>query len=157
MCMPVPQLMMMSTIAGATTSIMAGNAQARATAESAKWNIKQIQNQKQMAELEAQQAELSRMETFAEATSSNVAMFAMMGRSATDPSALALMARNEEAVQSDIERIKLQKTAIQNKMDLQMQSISETATEKATTAKRLGYFKALNTGAEGIINIKEIE
>tara|TARA_B100000287_G_C20563120_1_gene753277 strand:+ start:333 stop:806 length:474 start_codon:yes stop_codon:yes gene_type:complete len=157
MCLAMPQLMMLSTMATATSSIMAGNAQARAYEASAKGNIKQLQKEKDISELEAEQAELERLQTLSEATSANTTAMAFMGRDITDPSAMALMKKNYDATQEDIKRIKLQKKLVSDKIDMQIQQTAEGAGARATASKASGYFQAINTGAEGIIRIKDVE
>ena len=155
--MCVPQAMMLTTMISAGASISAGNAQARAYKISATHNIKQLQKQKQVAELEAEQAELSRVETLAEAMSANTVAMAFMGRDVSDPSAIALMQKNHDATQEDLKRIKLQKKLLSDKIDMQIEQTAQSGGAKATASKASGDFQAINTVAQGIINLKDVE
>ena len=157
MCVPAPQLLMISTMATAVGSISAGNAQARAYQRSATSEVEQMQADKEVAELEAMTAETERMLTFQEAVASNATAMSFMGRDVNDPSALALFQKNWDNTQSDITNIKLQHRLNNQKRDRMMQTTLDSASERATASQRSGQLNAIVAGTTGIRQIKGIE
>ena len=90
MCMPSAPLMMMSTMAGVAGSLAMGRSASRSYVQGAIRDVKQMQKDKELADLQAQTEIAQRLSEFSEATASNVVSTAMMGRNITDPSMLAL-------------------------------------------------------------------
>ena len=138
MCVPSPQLLMISTMAGVAGSMAMGSSASRSAISGAIRDVKQMQKDKELADLQAQTEITQRLKDFSEATASNVVSSAMMGRSVTDPSMLALFQRNYE------------------KRDLQMQATLDSAGERATYAKRSSLLNALNIGTTGIMKYRDI-
>ena len=90
MCVPAPQLLMLSTMVGVTGSLAMGSSASRSAVTGAIRDVKQMQKDKELAELQAETAISERLKDFSEATASNVVATAMMGRNITDPSMKAL-------------------------------------------------------------------
>ena len=156
MCVPSPQLLMISTMAGVAGSLTMGSSASRSIISGAIRDVKQMQKDKELADLQAQTEITQRLKDFSEATASNVVSSAMMGRSVTDPSMLALFQRNYETVQQDVSAMKLQHRTNQEKRDLQMQATLDSAGERATYAKRSSLLNALNIGTTGIMKYRDI-
>ena len=121
MCMPSAPLMMMSTMAGVAGSLAMGRSASRSYVQGAIRDVKQMQKDKELADLQAQTEIAQRLSEFSEATASNVVSTAMMGRNITDPSMLALFQKNYDTVQQDVSAMKLQHRMNQEKRDLMME------------------------------------
>jgi len=154
--MCIPQVMMLSTMATTVASISAGNAKARAIRQAGLLEVEQMQRDKELADVQAQTAIGQTLINFREATASNLVSTAMMGRSATDASSLALLEKNWDTVQKDISTMKLQHKVNQDKRNLMMQTTLETAGEKATYARRSALLNAVSAGTTGIMKIQDI-
>ena len=154
--MCIPQVMMLSTMATTVASISAGNAKARAIRQAGLLEVEQMQRDKELADVQAQTAIGQTLINFREATASNLVSTAMMGRSATDASSLALLEKNWDTVQKDISTMKLQHKVNQDKRNLMMQTTLDTAGEKATYARRSALLNAVSAGTTGIMKIQDI-
>tara|TARA_B100000927_G_scaffold265654_1_gene238509 strand:- start:7619 stop:8092 length:474 start_codon:yes stop_codon:yes gene_type:complete len=157
MCMPSAPLMMMSTMAGVAGSLAMGRSASRSYVQGAIRDVKQMQKDKELADLQAQTEIAQRLSEFSEATASNVVSTAMMGRNITDPSMLALFQKNYDTVQQDVSAMKLQHRMNQEKRDLMMETTLTSAGERATYARRSSALNALNIGTTGIIKYRDIK
>ena len=70
---------------------------------------------------------------------------------------LALYQKNYDTVQQDVASIKLQHKANQEKRDIMMQSTLDSASQRATYARRSSLLNAVNVGTSGIMKIQDIE
>ena len=157
MCVPAPQLLMLSTMVGVTGSLAMGSSASRSAITGAIRDVKQMQKDKELADLQAQTAVTERLKDFSEATASNLVATAMMGRNINDPSMLALYQKNYDTVQQDVASIKLQHKANREKRDIMMQSTLDSASQRATYARRSSLLNAVNVGTSGIMKIQDIE
>ena len=157
MCVPSPQLLMISTMAGVAGSLAMGSSASRSAVTGAIRDVKQMQKDKELAELQAETAISERLKDFSEATASNVVATAMMGRNITDPSMKALFQKNYNTVQQDVATMKLQHRMNQEKRDLMMETTLSSAGQRATYARRSSLLNAVNIGTSGITKIQDIE
>ena len=156
MCIPAPQLLMLSTMTTIAGSMASGTSASRSFKTGAIREVKQMQKDKELADIQAQRAIGQTLINFREATASNLVSTAMMGRSATDASSLALLEKNWDTVQKDISTMKLQHKVNQDKRNLMMQTTLDTAGEKATYARRSALLNAVSAGTTGIMKIQDI-
>jgi len=156
MCIPAPQLLMLSTMTTVAGSMAMGSSASRSATTGALREVEQMQRDKELADVQAQTAIGQTLINFREATASNLVSTAMMGRSATDASSLALLEKNWDTVQKDISTMKLQHKVNQDKRNLMMQTTLDTAGEKATYARRSALLNAVSAGTTGIMKIQDI-
>ena len=156
MCLAGPQLMMLSTMTTIAGSMASGTSASRSFKTGAIREVKQMQKDKELADIQAQTAIGQTLINFREATASSLVSTAMMGRSATDASSLALLEKNWDTVQKDISAMKLQHKVNQDKRNLMMETTLDTAGQKATYAKRSALLNAVSAGTTGIMKIQDI-
>ena len=64
MCVPAPQLLMLSTMVGVTGSLAMGSSASRSAITGAIRDVKQMQKDKELADLQAQTAVTERLKVF---------------------------------------------------------------------------------------------
>ena len=135
-------LQLIATAISAVSSIQAG----RAAAGSAEQQAEQMEIDRQMQAVQAQQQSLARVEQYEADMSMNNAIFAMAGRDVSDRSIKAFQRAEAKTVQKDITR-----GFAQSEME-QGRTLMQAAAERARgkSAMRAGLLKAAGTTAEGI-------
>jgi uncharacterized protein YfaS (alpha-2-macroglobulin family) len=126
----------------AYSSIQAG----RAAAGSAEQQAEQMEIDRQMQAVQAQQQSLARVEQYEADMSMNDAIFAMAGRDVSDRSIKAFQRAEAKTVQKDITRGFAQSEMEQGRT--LMQAAAERARGKA--AMKAGLLQAVSTTIEGI-------
>ena len=135
-------LQLIATAISAYSSIQAG----RAAAGSAEQQAEQMEIDRQMQAVQAQQQSLARVEQYESDMAMNDAIFAMAGRDVSDRSIKAFQRAEAKTVQKDITRGFAQSEMEQGRT--LMQAAAERARGKA--AMKAGLLQAVGTTAEGI-------
>ena len=135
-------LQLIATAISAYSSIQAG----RAAAGSAEQQAEQMEIDRQMQAVQAQQQSLARVEQYESDMAMNDAIFAMAGRDVSDRSIKAFQRAEAKTVQKDITRGFAQSEMEQGRT--RMQAAAERARGKA--AMRAGLLQAVGTTAQGI-------
>ena len=123
---------------GALSSIQAG----RAAAGSAEQQAEQMEIDRQMQAVQAQQQSLARVEQYESDMAMNDAIFAMAGRDVSDRSIKAFQRAEAKTIQKDITRGFAQSEMEQGRT--RMQAAAERARGKS--AMRAGLLQAVGTG-----------
>lgn len=135
-------LQLIATAISAYSSIQAG----RAAAGSAEQQAEQMEIDRQMQAVQAQQQSLARVEQYESDMAMNDAIFAMAGRDVSDRSIKAFQRAEAKTIQKDITRGFAQSEMEQGRT--RMQAAAERARGKA--AIRAGLLQAVGTTAQGI-------
>ena len=135
-------LQLIATAISAYSSIQAG----RAAAGSAEQQAEQMEIDRQMQAVQAQQQSLARVEQYESDMAMNDAIFAMAGRDVSDRSIKAFQRAEAKTIQKDITRGFAQSEMEQGRT--LMQAAAERARGKA--AMRAGLLQAVGTTAQGI-------
>lgn len=135
-------LQLIATAVSAFSSIQAG----RAAAGSAAQQAEQMEIDREMQAVQAQQQSIARVEQYEADMAMNDAIFAMAGRDVSDRSIKAFQRAEAKTVQKDITR-----GFAQSEMD-QGRTLMQAAAERARgkAAMKAGLLQAVGTTAEGI-------
>ena len=88
---------------------------------------------------------------------SNIAMRAMMGRDASDPSFRAFEKSNFDTLETDLQRMAIQGSNIQKNYDLQKFEAISSSTDRAKSIRRQGLLNLVGTGTQGIMQAREVK
>jgi len=157
MCVPAPQLLLFTTMASGIASYQAQNASARATLRAGAQTAERIEQEKQVAKLNAEQETTELMKGFSESMASNIAFRAMLGRDVSDPSFKAFEANNFDTYETDIKRIGIQANQVEKNYNLQKNEAWSGAVDYAKASRRKGRTSLLLGTAQGIHDYKTVK
>jgi hypothetical protein len=87
MCLfATPQLLLFTTVASGVSGMMSARAGAKEALRAGQRTAERIEQQKQVAQLTAEQETTALLQGFTQSMASNIAMRGIMGRDASDPS-----------------------------------------------------------------------
>ena len=107
MCVPSPQLLLFTTVASGVTGMMSARAGAKEALRAGQRTAERIEQQKQVAQLNAEQETTALLQSFPNQCI-KYAMRAIMGRDASDPSFRAFEKSNFATLKTDLDRIAIQ-------------------------------------------------
>ena len=154
MCVPAPQLLLFTTMASGFASYQAQNASARASLRAGAQTAERIEQEKQVAKLNAEQETSELMKNFSESMASNIAFRAMLGRDASDASFKAFEKNNFDTYETDIKRIGIQANQVEKNYDLQKKEAWQGAVDSAKSARMKGRTSLIGGIGEGIYGYK---
>jgi len=154
MCVPAPQLLLFTTMASGMASYQAQNASARASLRAGAQTAERIEQEKQVAKLNAEQETSELMKNFSDSMASNIAFRAMLGRDVNDASFKAFEANNFDTYETDIKRIGIQANQVEKNYNLQKNEAFSGAVDYAKSARRKGRTSLLTGIGEGIYGYK---
>jgi len=156
MCVPAPQLLLFTTMASGMASYQSANAGARASLKAGQQTAERIEQEKQVAKLNAEQETSELMKDFSESMASNIAFRAMLGRDVNDASFKAFEANNFSTYQEDIKRIGIQANQVEKNYNLQKFETLSSSVDRAKSMRRQGRASLLTSVGSGIYNYRTL-
>ena len=157
MCIPGPQLYLFTTIASGMASYQANQSMANAEINASIRTAERIDQEKQMAKLNAEQEETDRMKRLSESMASNIAFRAYLGRDASDPSFKAFEKSNYETYETDIKRIGIQSDAMEKNYNLKKTETLSYSKDRARSLRKSGLISLLSNTRTGISEYKSLD
>jgi hypothetical protein len=157
MCLATPQLLLFTTVASGVSGMMSARAGAKEALRAGQRTAERIEQQKQVAQLTAEQETTALLQGFTQSMASNIAMRGIMGRDASDPSFRAFEKNNFATLQTDLERMAIQGKNIQKNYDLQKFEAISGATDRAKSLRRQGLLNLVGAGTEGIMRYDKVK
>ena len=156
MCVPAPQLLLFTTMASGIASYQAQNAGARASLKAGQQTAERIEQEKQVAKLNAEQETSELMKDFSESMASNIAYRAMLGRDASDASFKAFEKNNFSTYQEDIKRIGIQANQVEKNYNLQKFETLSSSIDRAKSLRTKGRASLITSVGSGIYDYKQV-
>ena len=157
MCVPTPQLLLFTTVASGVSGMLSARAGSKEALRAGQRNAERIEQQKQVASLTGEQETTALLQSFSQSMASNIAMRAMMGRDASDPSFKAFEKSNFDTLETDLQRMAIQGSNIQKNYDLQKFEAISSSTDRAKSIRRQGLLNLVGTGTQGIMQAREVK
>lgn len=157
MCVPTPQLLLFTTVASGVSGMLSARSGSKEALRAGQRNAERIEQQKQVASLTGEQETTALLQSFSQSMASNIAMRAMMGRDASDPSFRAFEKSNFDTLETDLQRMAIQGSNIQKNYDLQKFEAISSSTDRAKSIRRQGLLNLVGTGTQGIMQAREVK
>ena len=157
MCLATPQLLLFTTVASGVTGMLSANAKGKEALRAGQRTAERIEQQKQVAQLTAEQETTALLQSFSQSMASNIAMRGIMGRDASDPSFRAFEKSNFASLQTDLERMAIQGKNVSKNYDLQKFEAISSSTDRAKSLRRQGLLNLVGSGTQGIMDYERVK
>jgi len=157
MCLATPQLLLFTTVASGVSGMMSARAGAKEALRAGQRTAERIEQQKQVAQLNAEQETTALLQSFSQSMASNIAMRGIMGRDASDPSFRAFEKSNFASLQTDLERMAIQGKNVSKNYDLQKFEAISSSTDRAKSLRRQGLLNLVGSGTQGIMEYDRVK